>query len=250
MVLLVRVVDLTQPLGPDTAMWPGSAAPSFDAGAGRGEDGVLARAVSVHEHSGTHLDAPLHFAAHGASVDQIGADSLVGALAVVDVRERTQADRDFHLSVCDLQEDEAAHGPIERGSAVALLTGWSERRGNPADYLGLGGSGSMHFPGFGRAAAEWLVACRSVRGLGIDTAGIDPGIDSASTVHAKVTLPHGVWHLEGLIDLKLVPARGATVFVGAIPFVGGTGAPARVIAIVPGTPRTAGSDRSPSERPL
>lgn len=247
--LLVHIIDLTQPLCPDTVMWPGSAPPSFDAGPGRGEDGALTRAVSVHERSGTHLDAPLHFVADGASVDQIAPDSLIGPLAVVDVRERTRTDRDFRLSICDLQQDEDAYGPIERGSAVALLTGWSERRGNLADYLGLDGDGAMHFPGFGRAAAEWLGERRGVRGLGIDTAGIDAGIDRAFTVHAEVTLPRGVWHVEGLIDLKLVPARGATVFVGAIPFVGGTGAPARVIAIAPTRREPSPPDRSTNERP-
>jgi hypothetical protein len=53
-----------------------------------------------------------------------------------------------------------------------------------------------------------------------------------STTSNEVTLPRGVWHLEGLVNLHLLPARGATVFVGAIPLADGSGAPARVIAVV------------------
>ena len=50
-------------------------------------------------------------------------------------------------------------------------------------------------------------------------------------MHRHATLPNGVWHLEGLVNLERVPARGATIFVGVLPFVGGSGAPARVIAV-------------------
>jgi kynurenine formamidase len=229
----VRVIDLTQPLGPDTVMWPGCASPVFDITETHGEHGTFSRAVSLSEHSGTHVDAPAHFAADAPTIDQIPAEHLVCPLAVVDVRDQAAENADYCLPVADLERDEAANGPIEPGSAVVIHTGWGRRGADPAAYLGIGDDGVLHFPGIGRRSAEWLIRRRQIRGIGIDTAGVDRGADTAFEVHAEVTLPQGVWQVEGLVNLDAVPARGATLFVGAIPFRGGSGAPARVIAVVP-----------------
>jgi kynurenine formamidase len=80
-------------------------------------------------------------------------------------------------------------------------------------------------------AAELLVE-RRVVGIGIDTLGIDPGHLVACPAH-HITLGAGMWHLEGLVGLERVPARGAWLFVGVVSLSGGSGAPARVVAIVP-----------------
>jgi kynurenine formamidase len=231
----VYVVDLTQPLGPATVLWPGSATPVFEIVETHERDGVFSRVVSLSEHSGTHLDAPAHFAAGAATVDQVSAERLVCQLAVVDIRDRTAENPDYRLSVADIERDEHREGPITSSAAVAILTGWGERSSDRRAYLGCDSDGALHFPGVGRDAAEWLVTQRRIVGIGIDTAGVDAGVDAAFEVHREVTLPRGVWHLEGLVNLELLPARGATIFVGAIPLTGGSGAPARVIAVVLGT---------------
>jgi kynurenine formamidase len=227
----VRIVDLTQPLDGSTVMWPGMPPPTAQPFETYANDGSFSRVVSLHEHSGTHLDAPAHFAEGAATVDQLSAEQLVCPLAVVDVSDSAARNPDYRLSVGDLERDELRHGAIELGSAVGVHTGWGRHCDDDAAYLGRDGGGVLHFPGVGRAAAGWLVTRRRIRGLGIDTAGVDPGNDAAFEVHANVTLPRGVWHLEGLVNLELLPARGATVFVGVIPIRGGSGAPARVIAI-------------------
>jgi kynurenine formamidase len=226
------VVDLTQPLGPATVVWPGSPAPVFEVADSYERDGSFSRVVTFSEHSGTHLDAPAHFAAGTETIDQIPAERLVCQLAVIDIRDRTAENSDYRLCVADIESDERRQGPIAPGAAVAILTGWGERSSDRRTYLGHDDDGAMHFPGVGRDAAEWLTTQRRIVGIGIDTAGIDAGVDTAFEVHSEVTLPRGVWHLEGLVNLERLPARGATVFVGAIPFIGGSGAPARVIAVV------------------
>jgi len=169
------VVDLTQALGPDTIMWPGCAPPVFDITQTHGEDGASCRVVSLCEHSGTHVDAPAHFAADAATVDQISAERLVSPLALVDVRDRTADDADYCLSVADLERDEARHGAIEPGSAVVIHTGWGRRSADPATHLGIGEDGTLHFPSIGARAAEWLIHRRQICGIGIDTAGIGRG---------------------------------------------------------------------------
>ena len=123
-------------------------------------------------------------------------------------------------------------GRFPTGSAVLVHTGWGRRYRDAGRYITMDGEGRLRFPGVGREAALWLIKQRKITGIGIDTVGIDPGADRDFTVHRHATLPNGVWHLEGLVNLEKLPARGATIFVGVLPFVGGSGAPARVIALI------------------
>ncbi|HSI79739.1 MAG TPA: cyclase family protein [Solirubrobacterales bacterium] len=226
-----RIVDLTQPLGPETVLWPGSKPVEVSTVATIAADGHFAQTLHLPEHSGTHLDAPAHFVAGGQTVDEIAAESLVLPCAVLDVRERTAADPDFALDAADLDELERSDGRIEPGSAVLLATGWDAHIDDPARYLGGEEAGHLRFPGFGAGAARALVA-RGVAGIGIDTVSVDRGSDTGFPVH-RITLPAGLWHLEGLVGIGALPARGATLVVGALPVRGGSGAPARVVAIVP-----------------
>jgi kynurenine formamidase len=53
-------------------------------------------------------------------------------------------------------------------------------------------------------------------------------------VHTRATLPAGVWHIEGLVNLGALPATGALLFVGALALRRGSGTPARVLALLPG----------------
>jgi kynurenine formamidase len=224
------VVDLTQRLGPETVLWPGSNPFAAENVMELGRDAAYSRDIRLPEHSGTHLDAPAHFAADGDRVDAITADRLVVPAAVLDVRAESEADPDFHLSAQDLARLEARDGAIEPGSAVLLNTGWDRHLGDPA-YLGGTGAQDLHFPGFGADAAELLVE-RGVAGLGIDTLGVDPGVETEYPVHL-ITLPAGLWHLEGLVNLAELPPRGATLVAGVIRLVDGSGAPARVLALLP-----------------
>ena len=77
-----------------------------------------------------------------------------------------------------------------------------------------------------------LLVERGVAGLGIDTLGVDPGSSVDFPVHLT-TLPAGMWHLEGLIELGRVPARGAWLVAAPLNLVDGSGTPARVFAILP-----------------
>jgi kynurenine formamidase len=226
-----RVVDLTQPLGAGTVLWPGSEPVALEPLSEIEAQGSFAQLLRAPEHSGTHLDAPAHFVASGATVDQIPAEALVVPCAVLDVRAHTASDPDYALEAEDLALLEARDGSIDRGSAVLLATGWDAYRDDPARYLGGADSGSLRFPGFGVGAAQSLVE-RGVVGIGIDTVSVDRGGDTGFPVH-HTTLPAGLWHLEGLVRLGELPPRGAQLFIGALPLEGGSGAPARVLAMAP-----------------
>ncbi len=229
----MRVVDLTQVLGPDTVLWPGGAF-STESLAEHATDGYYSRAFNSPEHAGTHLDAPAHFVAGGARVEAIPADRLVVPCALVDVSASCGDDPGYELDADELLADERRHGELPRGGAVLVHTGWERFIGDGATYLGGAGAGDLDFPGLTPAAAELIVA-RGCVGLGIDTLGVDPGSSSTFPVH-HITLPAGLWHLEGLVNLTALPPRGARLFVGALKLAEGSGTPARVLAVVEDQP--------------
>jgi kynurenine formamidase len=224
-----KLLDLTQPLGPATILWPGSRPFAADVEVDHDRHGVYARDLSLPEHSGTHLDAPAHFVRNGATVDEIALGALVRPAVCLDVRELVGDDASFALTADMIATFEDRDGVISRGTAVLVCTGWDRFHGDPARYRGT--EDSLAFPGIGADAAELLVD-RGVAGIGIDTLSVDAGHASTFPTH-HITLPAGLWHLEGLTRLESVPARRAWLVAAALPVVDGSGAPARAFAILP-----------------
>lgn len=222
MTLNLRVIDLTRPLDETSSLWPGIPPMVVESTETVERDGSFSRRVTLDEHSGTHFDAPSHFLEGAAHVADVPASQLVRPLHVVDFTGQSKDDPDAELTVSDLGEHEAVHGPIEAGSVVFLRTDW------PA----LSGTEPLRFPGFGVEAAT-LLAERGVVGLGTDTLGIDPGFAAEFPVHRDVTLPRGIWHVENLTNLGAVPPSGAWAVVGVPRMAGASGFPARVMALVP-----------------
>ena len=89
----------------------------------------------------------------------------------------------------------------------------------------------MHYPGFHPAAAAFLVQERDVVGIGVDTLSLDHGPSTDFPTHVTV-LPAGKYGVEALANLGLLPPSGATIVVGGLTHVGGSGSPARVLALV------------------
>ena len=228
----MRVIDLSAPLSEATVMWPGDPAPTATVVESYSRDGCLSKRMVLNEHSGTHFDAPSHFADGGASVADVPAEDLVRPLRIIDIAERASTDSDTVLLVADIEAHESVHGTIAAGSAVFLRTGWDAHLNDAKAYAGVS-DGELSFPGFGVDAARFLVDERGVSGIGIDTLGIDAGSASDFPVHGTVTLLRGVWHVENLINLDAVPATGAWVVVGVPRVAGASGFPARVLALLP-----------------
>ena len=227
----LRVVDLTQRIDEHTVMWPGAPSPKAETILTISHDGFYNRLITLTEHTGTHFDAPCHMVEGAQSVDQVEPSRLVRPVAVIDVSEDMAGDPDSVLTLAQVQRFEEQHGRIPDGAAVFLRTGWEDLNTDAGRYANA--PGPLRFPGFGPDAARFLVEERGAVGLGIDTLGIDPGIDVDFVVHRQISHPRGVWHLEGLMNLAALPPLGAWVVVGVLPLAGGSGGPARVLALVP-----------------
>jgi len=234
-----RIIDLSYAFDDKTLYWP-NAPSGFELKRlhyGKAEAGYFyaANSFCAPEHGGTHLDAPIHFAEGRASLDQLPLQQLVAPGVVIDVRSKAAASPDYRLSAEDVTAWEARHGRVPAGAIVLLRTGWGERWPDRKRYFGddtPGETTKLHFPSYGKEAAQLLVAERKVTALGVDTASIDYGPSQDFIVH-QIANGANVPGLENVAHLEEVPETGAWIVALPMKIAGGSGGPLRVIALVP-----------------
>lgn len=241
----VRVVDLTQPLGPDT---PVIQLPDIFGQSPGLTLKVISRydqagpawywnVLTLGEHTGTHFDAPVHWLSgkdlSDNTTETIPVHRLVGPACVLDATADVARDADFLLTPAWIERWESEHGRIPAGSWVLLRSDWSKRAG--ASFLNIDETGP-HTPGFRRDASELLAHGRDVLGVGVETigtdagqaGGFDPPFPNHATMHGG-----GKFGLASLCNLDRLPATGAVLIAAPLKIVDGSGSPLRVIALAP-----------------
>ncbi|HEY5979044.1 MAG TPA: cyclase family protein [Microlunatus sp.] len=240
----IEIVDLTAPLSPTTPVlqlpppFANTIPLSLETVSDFDADGPMWKWHNIHtgEHTGTHVDAPAHWATgrSGWTVDAIPSERLVGPAVVVDVTAEVSADPDFLLQPTHLLAWEHEHGRIPDNAWVLLRTGWSARGGDQGAFLNADDRGP-HSPGPSVDASQWLADERAISGYGVETVGIDAGsaggMDPPFPAH-HFLLGAGKLGLTQLQQLDRLPTTGALLFVQPLRLVGGTGSPARVLALV------------------
>ncbi|HYS09008.1 MAG TPA: cyclase family protein [Myxococcales bacterium] len=232
------LIDLTHPFDARTLYWP-SGEGSFQLkqlAYGPTQAGYFYSAYSfcTPEHGGTHMDAPIHFAEGGLTVDRIPPDRLVGPAVVIEASGKAALDPDYRVTAQDIEAEEKARGQIPRGAIVLLRTGWAKRWPDRKTYFGddkPGDTSNLHFPGLAADGAKLLVA-RRIAGVGLDTPSIDHGPSKDFIAH-QILMKAGIYALENLASLDSVPPRGATLYALPMKIGGGSGAPVRVLALLP-----------------
>ncbi len=242
----LKVVDLTQPLGPDTPVI--GLPPMFGSSPGVTME-VISRfdekgpawywnVLHMGEHTGTHFDAPVHWITGkdlpDNTCDTIPARRFVGPACVIDASKEVAKNQDFLLMPEHVASWEKAHGRIPAGAWVLLRTDWS-KRADAKSFLNVGADGP-HSPGFHKTTSELLAKDRDVLGVGVETVGTDAGqagmFDPPFPNH---TIMHGAgkFGLASLRNLDQLPATGAIVIAAPLKIVNGSGSPLRVLAISP-----------------
>ena len=234
------VIDLSHAYDTRTVFWP-TAEPFV---LRKVADGVTpqgyyyaANTFCTSEHGGTLIDSPIHFAQKGWTVDQIPIDQLIAPAVVIDVVAASATNADYQVTRADFDAWERAHGAIPSGVIVLLRTGYSARWPDAARYLGTAERGEqavakLHFPGLHPDAARWLVAERSIKAIGLDTASIDFGQSTLYESH-RVLFERNIPALENLTNLDRLPAKGVRLIGLPMKIGGGSGGPVRAVAFLP-----------------
>jgi len=211
----MKVHDVTLDLRPDMPTWPGEEAPRVEPlkRMARGDSSNVS-VVTFGDHTGTHVDPPVHFVDGAGGVDALPLDALVGPCQVIGY------DGDDHISQKWLESGGVAPG-IER---VLFRTRNSQRWTDPAAGF------DKDFVALDETAAHWLVR-RGIKLVGIDYLSIEPFGSGkiGHPVHVAL-LRAGVVIIEGL-DLHDVKPGPYEVVCGPLKIKNGTGSPARVFLI-------------------
>jgi kynurenine formamidase len=128
----------------------------------------------------------------------------------------------------------ADNGPLPEGAWLVFRTGWSRYNKDAVAFANADENGP-HTPGVSVEGAQWLAAS-GITGFAVETVGIDAG--QAGGMEPPFPAHHFLlgadkYGLTQLQNLDRLPATGAVLVAAPLPITGGTGSPARVLAIVP-----------------
>jgi kynurenine formamidase len=210
-----KILDLTMPFSEKTIPVPGHPHPRFEPLTSLEQDGVRNTTMTISIHTGTHIDAPSHFIADGAAIDEIPVDRFHRPGVRLDLTAMARPGEPITLE----HLEKAGFDPSEsRGTILMLASGWtdwaweSERLYETNPYLA-------------QDAAEAL-ADASPSALGLDFA-VD---DAEPWPNHTILLGVGVLLIENLMRLPELPRDGFDVIAFPLRLVGENGAPARVVA--------------------
>jgi len=233
-----KIIDLTYSFDENTIYWPTAKPFQLEVvSAAKTPAGFwyAANNACFAEHGGTHMDAPIHFAEGKRAADEVPIQQLIGPAAVIDVRAQAAKDADYRVTVDDLKVWEGKYGRLPKGAIVLMLSGWGSRWPDKKQYLGTDQPGDvehLHFPGFSREAAEFLVSQRKIDAIGVDTPSMDYGQSKDFIVHQVINGADKPG-LENIANLDKLPVKGATLIALPMKIAKGSGGPTRIIAILP-----------------
>ena len=202
-------IDISVPLHNGMVHWPGDPPVKIervmDVASG---DSHTMSLISMGSHSGTHLDAPVHFSENGKGIDAMPLDTACGRARIIEIRDSES-----------IKPEELEPYQIRRGERLLFKTinsskAWKEDTFTE-DFVYLSGG-----------AADYL-AERGVRLVGIDYLSVGSFRGSGSYVHKRL-LDSGIWILEGINLAQTNPGKYELICL-PLRITGGDGSPARAI---------------------
>ena len=179
----MRLLDLSQPLFHDAPNCPVHPPVVIKRTLDHPESGWRMEEIAMATHTGSHLDAPLHRIAGGASIDQLPLESFAGPALIVDLRGMAPG-----AAITAAILSGKLSGPLE-GKIILLATGWGDRRARSDEWL-------YQSPWVNPDGAQWLVE-QKIRGIGIDHYSIG-GMGAENAETHRILLGAGLWILEEL----------------------------------------------------
>ena len=209
----MRVIDLTMRITPSITVFPGSPQPSFIPWSSFNRHGYDSEAMFMSTHTGTHVDAPSHFAPGLASIDMIPASRLVCNAVLIKAPKRANE---------LVEREDLANDQVRKDDTVVIATGW-EKHVAGSDYM-------TKNPGLSKEVAKYF-ARKKVNAVAIDGPSIDAGIDSEFTAH-NILLPRNILAVENLCNVSKISTNRFMLLISPLKLGGATGSPVRALALV------------------
>jgi len=205
-------IDATATLDPATTpVYEGDAPMKFDFLKDmRKRDGFTLSVYSMGAHSGTHIDAPMHFIRDGAAIDRVPLEPLIGPARVIDIPDGVQA-----IDAAELGRHDWKGAPRVLFRTRSSLRGWMSSSTFHRDFAYIAPD------------AAQLLADAGVRLVGVDYISAEQFGAPAPMTH-RILLGKGIPIVEGL-SLERVSAGDYDLIVLPIKVAGHEGAPARAV---------------------
>ena len=213
---MAQLIDLTHTLENDMPVFPGDASPKFSLAMTHARNGAQVTRMQLTTHHGTHLDCPMHFIDGGATTDTDDLSPFYGKAIVIDCRKFGHGE--------EITKSYLVQSKLEGQQVkwVILYTGWYRHWGTQKYF--------DHFPVLSTEAAEYL-RDNGIGGIGLDVISID-AIDSTDFPVHKIVLGSGMYIIENLTNIHLLPSQPFTLAAFPLRITRGDGSPIRAVAIL------------------
>jgi arylformamidase len=183
-------------------------------------EGFESRLISFSDHSGTHVDAPLHFIKGGDSAENIPVEKMFGEALILDVSNLKRPDEPVTKEL--LEEAEQKQGVYVEKDDIVLIRIWSKKWGDEGFFEALA---------LDESAGKWL-ADKKVRVVGLDLPNVDVNHNMHRGVHLDLLGNH-IYIVENLINLDQLPNHSRFMFF-ALPLKlkNATASPVRAVAVL------------------
>ena len=213
----MKQTDLTLTISKSTPNFPGSPKLQFIPWSTLKEDGYNLELLFLSSHTGTHLDAPYHFAKNGAKIHQIPLDRLLGNGILIKIKKG----KNQVITKNDLVLFERKNGNIQKHSSIIFHTEWQKNLNSDSYFI--------NNPGLSESAAKYLVS-KEINLVGIDSPSIDLGINKTFIVH-KILAKNNILIVENLTNLNKISSKQFDFVILPLKLKDASGSPVRAIAI-------------------
>ncbi|HUU47932.1 MAG TPA: cyclase family protein [Nitrosopumilaceae archaeon] len=212
----MKHLDLTLTISLSIPNFPGSPPPQFISWSTIKDEGFNLELLFLSSHTGTHLDAPYHFAKNGIKIHQIPISRLIGEGILIKIKKS----KDQSITKQDLINFEKKNGKIPNFSSIIFFTNWQKNL-NKKFYF-------TNNPGLSKSAISYLVS-KKINLIGIDSPSIDLGIDKLFSAH-KILATNNVLIVENLSNLEKIPTLRFNFIILPLKLKDATGSPVRAVA--------------------
>jgi arylformamidase len=211
----MKIVDLSHTIYQGMPYYPGTEPPTLQPANTIEKDGFIETRISMHSHTGTHLDAPSHILQDGFSLDRVPIDRYFGQALKADVS--SLRGRTIPAGSLLKYGDMMAHVEF-----VIIHTGWSRYWGKPHYF--------KEFPSLSEESAKWLSGF-NLKGVGIDTISVDR-IEAVTFPVHNILFRKNIFVIENLTNLDLIGGDIFTFSCMPLKMKDADGSPTRAFAIL------------------